>query len=97
MLSSINKTMIASLVALTVGFAIVGPIAPAFASDSTATSSPGGNNTYNPLAPSSNGYVGSIETRMPIVGVDQVQTNCHLYTHGMADCSSSWTPGQNID
>ena len=102
--NSINKTMIAAVAALTMGVALAGSAGSAFADPSNS------HNTYNPLNPyaatnssyigsfSSNGSaVGSIDLRMPVVGAGQVQTNCHLFTHGLADCSSAWTSGQNVD
>ena len=101
---SINKTMIAAVAALTMGVALAGSAGSAFADPSNSR------NPYNPLNPyaatnsaeigsfSSNGSaVGSIDSRGPIVPAGQVQTNCHLFTHGIADCSSAWTPGQNVD
>jgi hypothetical protein len=48
MRNSISKTMIASVTALTLGLAVA---APAFASDSTTSNSPGSRNAYNPLQP----------------------------------------------
>ena len=95
----INKTMIPAVAALTIGFTVAGPASPAFADGashvSTTVSSPGSNNPYNPLAPNSSGEVGSIRTSMPAISVGQAQVNCHLFTHGMANCA--WTPDQAVN
>ena len=47
---------------------------------SGTTSSPGSNNTYNPLAPTTTGQVGMIDPQMPVIPLGQQQVNCHLLT-----------------
>ncbi len=67
--------------------ALAGTSVSAFAYNvSTTVSSPGRNNIYNPLAPSSDGAVGTIDTRMPVIPVGQQQVNCHLTNHKGVDC-----------
>ena len=90
MRSSINKTMIASLVALTMGFALAGSAGSAFSDGSRS------NNTFNPLMPDaasnsgeigsfstggSNAAVGSIDAGSTIVPVGQGEVYCHLLTN----------------
>ena len=79
MRNSISKTMIASLVALTLGLAVAGSTESAFAGgESTTQSTPGSHNVYNPLAPTPSNEVGSIDTIVPIGQVGQHAINCYL-------------------
>jgi hypothetical protein len=87
MRTSITRSVMASLAMLTVGFALAGPVSPAFANESSYASSPGSQNVYNPLAPTSAGEVGTVDARMPIIPVGQADVNCHLLSsHTSATC-----------
>ena len=44
------------------------------------------NNPINPLAPGSDGAVGTIDLRVPVIPVGQYQPNCHLTNHKGVDC-----------
>jgi hypothetical protein len=80
---SIGKTMNASLAAIAIGLALVSSGGPSFAYNNVSTnvSSQGSNNTYNPLAPSNSGVIGTVDTG---IGAGQAAnaapTNCHLLT-----------------
>jgi hypothetical protein len=67
---------------LTVGIVGIGvPMDSAFAYNvSTTVSSPGSNNPFNPLAPTTTGEVGYVDPVMPIIAVGQQTVNCHLLT-----------------
>jgi hypothetical protein len=76
--SSITKVIIVA-VALTGGVGVSSQSTLAY-NVSSVTSSPGSNNTYNPLAPTTTGEVGMSDTRMPVIPADQQHVNCHLLT-----------------
>ena len=82
---SINKTIISSFAALTIGAALIGSSGAALADGashmSETASSIGSMNHINPLAPSNDGAVGSVETSGPFVSMGQEGINCHLLTN----------------
>ena len=90
MRNTLNKTMIASLAAVTMGFALAGSAGSAFADGSRS------NNTFNPLMPyaasnageigsfsagGSSAAVGSIDADSTFVSVAQGGVYCHLLTN----------------
>ena len=85
-----NTARFFAAIAIGAFIGLAGPAASAFADGashfSTTDSSAGSNNVNNPLAPSSKGAVGAIDTRMPVIPVGQQEVNCHLTNHKGVDC-----------
>jgi hypothetical protein len=76
-----KRKISASFAGIVIGFALISSADPSFAYNNVSTnvSSQGSNNTYNPLAPSNSGAIGTVDAASDLAG-NVAPINCHLLT-----------------